>query len=294
MPILKNKISKRIHFCSLVCALCSICGFTANAATIAASINGNPITDRDITARARIMNMKGQVSTDNRIRALSEIIDDHIKLHHAAQIQINPSDADVRRELDSLRARGLPIDTLDPVGAEMLRASTRAHIAWQMVIGRTIMPTVSITDADVRDELALLSRTRGLPVDTTLIRLVDIPEDIAAKLTTPKDCDDAMSQARNLGGVPVRITVPEFELAEDIRARIAGLAELTWSPRGEDRSVLIVCSRTQMAEFENLDEVVRQNVTFKRSLFLADQQLKQLRRRAVIVINNPSYRGALD
>jgi len=265
----------------------------ANAATVVATVNGAPVTDRDITARVKLMALQGDARTDNRLRALSNIIDDNIRLAFAAQVQISPSDAEVNREIDALRSRGFDTSGLDPVGMNMLRLAMRANIAWQMVVGRTIMPTVNVTDQDIKDEIADLSRTRGLPVYVTLLRLVDIPEDIAAKLSPPKDCADAERMARTLGGAPVRVTAPEFELSEEVRARISILPELSWSSR-QDRSVLLVCDRKRMAEYGDLDNVIRQNAIFKRAMFMGDQQLKQLRRRAVIVINNPSYRGAIN
>ena len=43
-------------------------------------------------------------------------------------------------------------------------------------------------------------------------------------------------------------------------------------------------------EYKNLDDVIKQNATYKQAMFLADQQLKQLRRKAVIVINDDRYK----
>jgi hypothetical protein len=268
--------------------------FSLSAATVVATVNGTPITDRDITARVRLMALQGDNRTDNRIRALSNIIDDNIKLNLATQMQISPADAEITREIDAMKSRGFDTSGLDSVGMEMVRFAVRANIAWQMTIGRTIMPTVNVTEQDIQDEIAELSRTRGLPINVTLLRLVNIPEDIAAKLTAPKDCADAERMARSLGGAPIRLTAPEFELSEEVRRRIADLPELSWSSRDIDRSVLLVCSRTRMPEYGTLDDVVRQNAIFKRAMFIGDQQLNQQRRRAVIVINNPKYRGAIN
>ena len=43
-------------------------------------------------------------------------------------------------------------------------------------------------------------------------------------------------------------------------------------------------------EYKDLDTVIKQNAQYKQAMFLADQQLKQLRRRAVIVINDDRYK----
>ncbi|MCL1785600.1 MAG: SurA N-terminal domain-containing protein [Alphaproteobacteria bacterium] len=265
----------------------------AQCASVIASVNGAPITDRDITARVKLMNIQGDSGTDNRLRALSNIIDDNIKLGFAAQIQINPSDAEVKKEIDNMKSRGFDVSGLDSVGMEMLRFATKSHIAWQMIIGRTIMPAVNVTDRDIKDEIAELSRSRGLPIDVTLVRLADIPESVAEKLTPAKDCDTAEKIAWNLGGAPTRITAPEFELSVETRGRIADLPLLAWSSRGPDRSVLLVCKRQKMKEYGELDDIIKQNAVFKRAMFIGDQQLKQLRRKAVIVINDQNYKGAI-
>ena len=123
----------------------------------------------------------------------------------------------------------------------------------------------------------------------TIIRLVDIPADVATKLTKPKNCDDAMQMARNLGGVPQKFTALQYELAPDIRNRVIDLPRMTWSPV-VDRSVLLVCDTKKTSEYGKLDEMIEQNAMFKQAMFIADQQLKQLRRKAVVVINDDRYK----
>ena len=134
----------------------------------------------------------------------------------------------------------------------MAESALRAEIAWQIVVAR------------------------------------DIPADVAAKLTKPKSCDDAMQMARDLGGAPQKFTAVQYELAADIRDRVVGLAKLTWSPV-VDRSVLLVCDTRRTDEYGKLDDAIEQNAKFKQAMFIADQQLKQLRRKAVVVINDDRY-----
>ena len=98
-----------------------------------------------------------------------------------------------------------------------------------------------------------------------------------------------MEIAENLGGVPQRCTAKQYELSVDIRERTAALPLLTWSPLQDD-SVLLVCETKKTKEYKDLDTVIKQNAQYKQAMFLADQQLKQLRRRAVIVINDDRYK----
>ena len=253
-------------------------------ATVVASVNGTPITDMDITARTKLMARQGKTPTDNRRVALQSIIDDNIKLEYAKNFNAVPDDKTVNTELKKMN--------LGDMGAseqEMARGALRAEIAWQIIVGRTVLPTVDTTDEDINAEKAAIAREHGLPIEMTIVRLTDIPADIANKLAKPKSCDKAIEIAESMGGVPQKFTALQYELSADIRERVADLPLLTWSPV-QDETVLLVCSTKKTDEYKNLDQVIKQNATYKQAMFLADQQLKQLRRKAVIVINDDRYK----
>ena len=81
----------------------------------------------------------------------------------------------------------------------------------------------------------------------------------------------------------------QYELSSDIRERIADLPLLTWS-KIKDKSVVLVCKEKKSDEYKNLDEIIKQNAIYKKAAIAADQQLKLLRRKAVIVINDNRYK----
>ena len=263
--------------------LCVLSG-AAHGASVVASVNGEPITDADITARVTLMNKQGKTSTDNRRQALQNIIDDNVKLAYASNFNAVPDDQVVDEELKKMK-----LGDLSATERAMAKSALRAEIAWQIIVARTILPTVDVTDADITAERNAIARDQGLPIEMTIVRLIDIPADVAAKLTKPTSCDDAMQMARNLGGAPQKFTALQYELAEDIRARVVGLPKLTWSPV-VDRSVLLVCGTKKTDEYGKLDDIIEQNASFKQAMFIADQQLKQLRRKAVVVINDDRYK----
>ncbi len=270
---------RSIILCISVLLVCDAYG-----ASVVANINGTPITDTDITARTKLMARQGKTSTDNRRVALQNIIDDNIKLTYAANFGAVPEDQIVNAELSKMNLGDLTASEKD-----MARNALRAEIAWQIIVSRTILPTVDISAEDVAAEKNNLAREHGLPIEMTIVRLTDIPVDVAKKLTAPKSCDDAMEMAENLGGVPQQFTALQYELSADIRSRVAALPLLTWSSH-QDNSVLLVCKTKKTDEYKNLDDVIKQNTIYKQAMFMADQQLKQLRRRAVIVINDDRYK----
>lgn len=268
----------------LTTVFCTLWMVPAFAAAVVATVNGTPITDTDITARTKLMAKQGKTSTDNRRVALQNIIDDNVKIAYAQNFNAVPDDKTVDGELKKMN-----LGDISAAEKEMARSALRAEIAWQIIVARTILPTVDATREDIAKEKAELAREHGLPIEMTIIRLTDIPEDVAKKLVKPKSCDGAMNMAEELGGVPQKFTALQYELSADIRERIVNLPELTWSKR-VDNSVLLVCSAKKTDEYKNLDDIIKQNTQYKQAMFMADQQLKQLRRRAVIVINDDRYK----
>ena len=256
----------------------------ANASTVVGSVNGNPVTDTDITARTELMARQGKVSTTNRKQAFQNIIDDHIKLDYAANFGIKPTDSDADKEL-----KKMGLGDISETMRSMARLAIRSDIAWQILMARTVIPTIDVNEKEIAAEKTDIAREHGLPLEITLIRLVDIPSDISEKLTKPKNCDTAEKMAEDLGGVPQKITAMQYELSSDIRERIASLPVLTWS-KNENQSVLLVCSEKKGKEYKNLDEIIKQNAIYKKAMSVSDQQLKQLRRKAVIIINDDRYK----
>jgi hypothetical protein len=262
------------------------CVFTMPAfcASVVATVNGTPITDTDITLRTQLMARQGNTSTDNRRVALQNIIDDSVKLSYAQNFNAIPEDSVVDAELKKMN-----FEDMGAAEKEMARNALRAEIAWQIVVARTVLPTVDVSSEDIKAEKVALSTQHGLPIEMTLIRLTDVPENIATQLTKPKSCDAAVKMAENLGGAPQKFTALQYELSMDIRSRVADLPHLTWSPL-QDGTIFLVCSTKKTQEYKNLDDVIKQNTKYKRAMFLADQQLKQLRRKAVVVINDDRYK----
>lgn len=271
---------KIVKFIILACIVTS----TANAATVIATVDGTPITDTDITSRVELMTHQGKTSTDNRRVALQNIIDDNIKITYASNFRAIPEDSIVDQELKKMN-----LGEISSSARSMARSAIRAEIAWQIVVARTVLPTIDISDEDIYAERTAIAREHGLPIEMTIIRLTDIPESVAEKLTKPKDCDAAMKMATDLGGAPQKFTALQYELSADIRERVVTMPILTWSKR-LDGTVLLVCSTKKTSEYGKLDDVIKQNAMYKQALFMADQQLKQLRRKAVIVINDDRYK----
>lgn len=256
----------------------------ANAISVVGTVNGKAITDSDITARTELMARQGKTSKTNRKQAFQNIIDDYIKLDYAANYNVKPTDKDADNELKKMN-----LGEMNATVRSMARLAVRANIAWNVMMSRTIVPDIEISKADIDEERAALAREHGLPIEITMLRLVDVPDDIYKKLTKPKNCDNAEEMVEDLGGYPQKITAQQYELATDVRERIANLPLLTWS-KNEKGTVFLICSEKKSKEYKNLDEIIKQNAIYKKASVNAEQQLKQLRRKAVIIINDDRYK----
>ena len=256
----------------------------ATAASVIGSVDGNPITDSDVTARTELMARQGKTSTTNRKQAFQNIIDDYIKLNYASNYNVKPTNKDADAELKKMN-----LGEMDATVHAMAQLAVRANIAWNVIMARTIAPDIEISQSDIDAERADLAREHGLPIEITMLRLIDIPTNISNKLTKPKDCDAAEKMVSDLGGYPQKITAMQYELAVDVRDRIANLPILTWS-KNIDNTVFLICSEKKSDEYKNLDEIIKQNAIYKKASVNAEQQLKQLRRKAVIIINDDRYK----
>jgi hypothetical protein len=256
----------------------------ALGASVVATVNGNPITDSDITARTELMAKQGNVSATNRRQAFQNIVDDYVKLNYANNFGVKPTDKDADVELKRMN-----LTDMDDTMTAMARLAIRSDIAWGAVMSRTVVPTINVSQSDIQSERQDLIRERGLPIEETIVRLIDVPDDIAKKFTKPKNCDGAMKMAEDFGGAPQKFTAIQYELSTDIREQIANLPLLTWS-RGANNTMILICSERKTDEYKNLDEIIKQNAIYRKASMVADQQLKQLRRKAVIIINDNRYK----
>ncbi len=254
------------------------------ATTVVATINGKPVTDADITARVKLMSYQGHTSTDNRRVALQNMIDDVVKLKYAENFGIKPTDKDVNSEIKQM---GLP--ALSENEMTIAKEAVRANIAWQIIVARTVLPMVEITPADIAAERTEIAKTRGLPLEMTLVRLFDVPQSVIDKLEKPKNCDDAIKMAENLGGTPQKFDALHYELSEEVRDAVTDLPLLTWS-KPVDSSVFLICNSKKTKDYATLEKILKQGTEYKQAMFMAEQQLKQLRRKAVVVIKDNRYK----
>ena len=247
--------------------------FSITAATTVATKNGIPITDTDITARASLMRLQNQPEEGIRVRALANIIDDLAKLEYASQFRIAPTKQETDdniRSLEMQMGKGEGFFKREmPRAEDQLALAAGANLAWQKVVMQVFAPQVQISKDEIQRELAGLAISHGLPERITLV--------------TSGNCKTGN-----------RITADAQDLDIEVRRAIADLPLNQWS-KETNGTRFMVCDRTRdEKEWQTAEKFAENQAIFKRALFDADQQLKSNRRRAVISLNDETYRRAIE
>lgn len=132
----------------------------AFAAGVRVTVNDTPITDVQISLRAKLMGLEHHPGNLTKA-ATDELINEALELQDAKRYGINITDAQVDTAYLGV-ARGLKVapDKLNlilnsaGVGADTLRDRLRATLAWNQVTQNVITPRVQFSEADLAKQAA--------------------------------------------------------------------------------------------------------------------------------------------
>ena len=126
---------------------------TAEAATVKIKVNGDPITDIQISQRQSLMKLEGKSSQQ---AAMDELVNEALELQEAKRLKLDVSEAEIDEAVLQL-ARQIKVSlsnlqkvlTDNGVGMQTLRDRMKANLAWNKVTGSVINSRVQISDADI-------------------------------------------------------------------------------------------------------------------------------------------------
>ena len=168
-------------------AICALASLPVAASTkaadrplggIAAIVNEQLISIRDVTARLGLMRLDNQAATSARgqrrmaQRALTELIEEEIKLQEAKRLAMKVSPTDLTKawqtiaqnnqlSVEDLR-RKMADQNVDPA---TLTRRLRAEILWSRAVARKYLRLVQITDTEIDEAVALDEAARNEPRD---------------------------------------------------------------------------------------------------------------------------------
>lgn len=131
----------------------------AYAQSVRVTVNGTPITDRQIADRVKLFGLEGN-KTGQR-GATEQLIDEAIQMAEAKRLGITVSNAQVDDALLQV-ARNLKVskDKLVQmlaqagVGSETLKDRLRAAVAWNAITEQAIMPQVQVSELELDTQAA--------------------------------------------------------------------------------------------------------------------------------------------
>ncbi|MGN6308925.1 MAG: peptidylprolyl isomerase [Xanthobacteraceae bacterium] len=220
----------RLAFSALIslAALSATVGFTpARAQSVAAMVNGEPITNFDIDQRMRLQALSNQKSS--RKQVLEELIDEKVKIKEAKKYGVDPTTADIDSSLATMsqRMRMSPeqlTHTLASRGIrpETLRNRIKADMVWSSLVRGRFKDSLMVSDKAVRTASGdaadgkndgnnfeyqmrpiVLVVPRGSPPATIEMRR----KEAEALRSRVQSCDDANTLFRSMRNATIRDTV---------------------------------------------------------------------------------------
>ncbi|MBF0393684.1 MAG: peptidylprolyl isomerase [Alphaproteobacteria bacterium] len=187
---------------ALVVALALWASPTASAEPVdrlAAVVNDEAVTARDIETRARLVMLSSGLQDSPEIRrrmmpqVVRRLIDERLQLQEAEKLKITVTDNDIAQGIATIEQRG----KMGPGGFEKLlrangidmaagRQQVRAEIAWIKVVRRKLLPNVKVSEEEIDAKLETVRGNLGQP------------EFLAAEIVLPVEQPDQEDEVKTL------------------------------------------------------------------------------------------------
>ncbi|WP_127145832.1 peptidylprolyl isomerase [Pelagibacterium montanilacus] len=302
---------RALSFKAAVLALLAGLALTAGPAVAQnITVNGETITGQEINARAQLLRLEGQGSSNaNRTQlATDQLIEDALKMAEANRIGVTVADSRVDQAFTNManNMRVSPsnlseILTQNGVNPETLRGRIRAGIAWQGVVQEVVTPRVQISELEL-DVQAEQQVEETMSFDYILKEvLFIIPQgsgQSASRRTAEANqyrsrysgCDTAVDVAVQFNDAAVRdlgrrhATQLPDALANELASLTVGQIS---SPRVVDNgvSMMAVCEKASARDLTFIKRDLRQEVGNEALAAEAEAYLARLRDNAIIVRN---------
>lgn len=264
------------------------------------TVNGVPISDIEISARIKLLQLEGGGGSQ---KAMEQLINEQLQLQEAKKYNITVSEAQVddaftsvarniKVSSDKLReilaSRGVSIDTM--------RARLRAAIAWQQLSGMIVQQRVKLSDLEL-DAQAKAALTTETSYDYILKEVLFISTTGNAASRTSQanayrkaftGCDSAVALSLNYTDAAVRdlgrrhATQLPDALAKELAAlNVGGISKPRVTESGV--SMLAVCAKNAARDTTYLKNKLRSQQGSEAMKAEAEKYLLELKAKAKIV-----------
>ena len=278
------------------------------SATIKITVNEAPITDRQISNRARLLQLerRGASNSERNRMAREELINEALQMQEATLLSQVPNESEVEAAYANI-AQNMRIssDNLsrilreNGVNPDTLKDRLRASIAWGNVVRGTIAARVQISDVELEARAAAqASEADGFDYILKEILFI-IPRGSGisnARRTAEanryrrafKGCESAVELSLSYTDAAVidlgrrhATQLPDAISSQLARLDVGGIT----APRVVENgvSMLAICSKTEARDLSFLTSELRQEVGTDLLQEEADKYLKELKAKASIV-----------
>jgi len=292
-------------FASLVLALAL--PQAALSATVKVTVNEAPITDVQISQRAKLLQLerRGNSASARLSMARKELINEELKMQEAKRLEMPPTDADVAAAFLNV-ARNMRISsdnltrilTQNGVNPRTLKDRLRATIAWGNVTRSVVQSRIQFSEAEL-EQKAAAELTPADNIDYILKEILFIiprGSNISAAHRTAQanqyrrsfqGCDSAVELSLSYRDAAVvdlgrrhATQLPDALAKEMARLNVGGITKPRVVSNGV--SMLAICSKTAARDLSFTTNKVRQEVGNKLLKAEAEKYLEELRAKASI------------
>ena len=213
--------------------------FAQGTQGIAAIVNDEIISEFDLNRRLDIVVKSSGLPNRPEVRkrlahqVLRRMIDDTLKLQEAGRVNVSVSDADIQDAMGRL-ARQNQVDPRDMdsflertgIDKDALIQQIEPDIAWAKLLGKTVRPTIQISEEEVDANIAEIEANAGQPeyhVAEIFLRVDDPRKDTEVRQLSMK----LIEQIRS--GAPFAAVARSFSQS----ASAANGGDLGWIRRGD-------------------------------------------------------------
>jgi peptidyl-prolyl cis-trans isomerase SurA len=279
----------------------------ARAQAIVATVNGDPITDIDISERMKLLRVLHQPATHDA--ALESMIEDQLELDQTGEFKIKASDSDIGQQIskDAVKLKMAPQVLFDALqSAGISESHFKDHFAAEFqffLLTEAYNKGVEASETEVRAELAKDGGKAAAGTDYKIRQVIftvfassATPDEIEEKMKAAEqlrtrftDCDSGVSMAQSMDDVAVKdlMTRNSIQLSDALKDVLdkTPVGHLTPPQRtSEGIEMIAVCSKTASDDDSALRDSISQRLLDAEMEADAARRLKELRSYAVVVV----------
>ncbi|VAW15921.1 hypothetical protein MNBD_ALPHA12-977 [hydrothermal vent metagenome] len=279
----------------------------AIGATVKVTVNEMPITDVQISQRAKLLKLerRGNSASARLLMARKELVDEELKMQEAKRLEMSPTDAEVSEAFLNV-ARNMRVSsdnltrilTQNGVNPQTLKDRLRAAIAWRNVTRTAVQSRIQFSETEL-EQKAAAQLTPADNIDYILKEVLFIIP-AGSKISTSRRTAQANQYRRSFQGCDSAVELslsytdaavidlgrrhatqlPETLAKELARLNVGGITKPRVVSNGV--SMLAICSKTAARDLSFATNKVRQEVGTKLLKAEAEKYLEELRTKANI------------